>query len=120
MNVLTNRPNSLLTADVQLYFRDIYDHVLRINDALDTYRDLLSSTMDAYLTQVSNRLGSTTKALSVVATMSLPFVVVSGMWGMNFSTIPLSGWPHGFWVLLVVQLGLGGLLLLYLRRRGLL
>ncbi len=120
MNVLTNRPSSLLTTDVQLYFRDIYDHVLRINDALDTYRDLLSSTMDAYLTQVSNRLGSTTKALSVVATMSLPFVVVSGMWGMNFSRIPLSGWPHGFWVLLVVQLGLGGLLLLYLRRRRLL
>ncbi len=119
MNVLTNRPSSLLTPDVQLYFRDIYDHVLRINDALDTYRDLLSSTMDAYLTQVSNRLGATTKALSVVATMSLPFVVVSGMWGMNFSTIPLSGWPHGFWLLLVVQLGLGCLLLFYLRRRGL-
>ena len=120
MNVLTNRPSSLLTPDVQLYFRDIYDHVLRINDSLDTYRDLLSSTMDSYLTQVSNRLGATTKALSVVATMSLPFVVVSGMWGMNFSTIPMSGWPQGFWILLVVQLGLGGLLLLYLRRRRLL
>lgn len=117
MNVLTNRPSALLTPDVQLYFRDIYDHVLRINDSLDTYRDLLSSTMDSYLTQVSNRLGSTTKALSVLATMSIPFVVVSGMWGMNFEHIPFSGWPHGFWVLLVVQLGLGGLLLLYLRSK---
>lgn len=117
MNVLTNRPNTLLTPEVQIYFRDIYDHVLRINDALDTYRELLSSTMDSYLTQVSNRLGTTTKALSVVATMSLPFVVVSGMWGMNFSHIPMSAWPHGFWVLLVVQLGLGVLLLYYLRRR---
>lgn len=117
MNVLTNRPSTLLTPDVQLYFRDIYDHVLRINDALDTYRDLLSSTMDSYLTQVSNRLGATTKALSVVATMSLPFVVVSGMWGMNFSKIPLSGWPYGFWALLVGQLGLGLLLLLFLRHR---
>ena len=117
MNVLTNRPSLLLTPDVQLYFRDIYDHVLRINDALDTYRDLLSSTMDAYLTQVSNRLGVATKALSVIATMSLPFVVVSGMWGMNFSKIPLSGWPFGFWALLVGQLCLGGLLLLFLRYR---
>ena len=117
LNILTNRPNALLTADVQLYFRDIYDHVLRINDALDTYRELLSSTMDSYLTQVSNRLGSTTKALSVVATMSLPFVVVSGMWGMNFSHIPLSSWPQGFWILLVAQLALGLALLFYLRRR---
>lgn len=120
MNVLTNRPTMLLTPDAQLYFRDIYDHVLRINDTLDTYRDLLSSTMDAYLTQVSNRLAFSTKALSVVATMSLPFVVVSGMWGMNFSHIPLSGWPHGFWLLLVGQLLLGAVLLYYLRRKRLL
>lgn len=117
LNILTNRPSTLLTPEVQLYFRDIYDHVLRINDSLDTYRELLSSTMDSYLTQVSNRLGSTTKALSVVATMSLPFVVVSGMWGMNFTRIPLSGWPHGFWLLLVVQLSLGGMLLFFLRWR---
>lgn len=119
MNVLTNRPTMLLTPDAQLYFRDIYDHVLRINDTLDTYRDLLSSTMDAYLTQVSNRLAFSTKALSVVATLSLPFVVVSGMWGMNFSTIPLSNWPHGFWVLLVGQLALGAVLLYFLRRKRL-
>lgn len=120
MNVLTNRPSALLTPDVQLYFRDIYDHVLRINDSLDTYRDLLSGTMDAYLSQVSNRLAASTKGLSLVATMSLPFVVVSGMWGMNFAKIPLSGWPHGFWVLLIVQLGLGAALLYFLRRRRLL
>ena len=63
MNILTNRPNSLLTSETQVYFRDIYDHVLRINDSLDTYRELLSSTMDSYLNQVSNRLGTATKAL---------------------------------------------------------
>ena len=119
LNVLTNRPNTLLTPEVQLYFRDIYDHVLRINDALDTYRELLSSTMDSYLTQVSNNLAKSTKGLSLVATMSLPFVVVSGMWGMNFSKIPLSNWPHGFWLLLVVQVLLGLALLFFLRRRRL-
>jgi len=120
MNVLTNRPSTLLTPDVQIYFRDIYDHVLRINDSLDTYRDLLSSTMDSYLTQVSNRLGATTKALSVVATMSIPFVVVSGMWGMNVSKIPFATWPHGFMTLLFVQLALGLTLLAFLRWRKLL
>lgn len=120
MNILTNRPSGLLTSDVQIYFRDIYDHVLRINDALDNYRDLLSSTMDAYLTQVSNRLGTATKALSVVATMSLPFVVVSGMWGMNFTNIPLSSWPHGFTLLVFIQLLLGFALLAMLRWRKLL
>jgi len=119
-NVLTNRPSTLLTPDAQVYFRDIYDHVLRINDSLETYRELLSNTLDSYLTQVSNRLGSVTKALSVGATIALPFVVVSGMWGMNFDEIPLAHTSHGFWTMLVVQLGLGGLLLLFLKWRKLL
>lgn len=119
-NVLTNRPSALLTPDAQVYFRDIYDHVLRINDSLETYRELLSNTLDSYLTQVSNRLGTVTKALSVVATISVPFVVVSGMWGMNFDEIPLAHTSHGFWTMLVLQLALGGLLLVFLRWRKLL
>ncbi|MFL5593520.1 MAG: magnesium transporter CorA family protein, partial [Gemmatimonadaceae bacterium] len=60
LSVLTNRPSTLLTPDTQVYFRDIYDHVLRIYDSLETYRELLGSTMDSYLTQVSNRLGMAT------------------------------------------------------------
>jgi len=116
-NVLTNRPSNLLTPDTQLYFRDVYDHVLRINDSLENYRELLSSVMDSYLTQVSNRLGMVTKGLSVVATLSVPFVVISGMWGMNFQRIPLSDHPYGFWIMLVLQLAVGGVLIALLRSR---
>lgn len=118
-NVLTNRPSQFLPTDVQLYFRDIYDHVLRINDSLETYRDLLSSTLESYLSQVSNRLGQVTKGLTVVATLSVPFVVVSGMWGMNFERLPLQQTPGGFEIMLVVQLALGVGLLWVLKRRGL-
>jgi magnesium transporter len=118
--VLTNRPSTLMTLDTQIYFRDIYDHILRINDALETYRELLSNTLDSYLTQVSNRLGSITKTLSVVATITLPFIIVSGMWGMNFEHIPLSHTSHGFWTMLVAQLVLGALLLIGLKWRKLL
>ncbi len=107
LSVLTNRPSTLLAPDTQVYFRDIYDHVLRIYDSLETYRELLSSTMDSYLTQVSNRLGMATKALGIVATVTLPFVVVSGMWGMNFEHIPLHSHPHGFMILVFAQLALG-------------
>jgi len=114
-NVLANRPSALLAPDVQVYFRDIYDHNLRIIESLDTFRELLSSTLDSYLSQVSNRLGSVTKALSVVATISIPFVVVSGMWGMNFRDIPWSSSPHAFWYMLALQLGVAALLLVILR-----
>ncbi|HEX9084240.1 MAG TPA: magnesium transporter CorA family protein [Gemmatimonadaceae bacterium] len=120
LSVLTNRPSTLLTPDTQIYFRDIYDHVLRIYDSLETFRDLLSSTLDSYLTQVSNRLGMATKALSVVATVTLPFVVVSGMWGMNFERIPLHSNPHGFMILVLAQLALGLTILAGLKWRKLL
>lgn len=119
-NVLTNRPSSLMAPETQIYFRDIHDHVLRIYDSLETYRDLLSSTMDSYLTQVSNRLTMATKALGVVATFTLPFVVVSGMWGMNFEHVPLSSHPYGFMILLLAQLGLGLAILAGLKWRNLL
>jgi magnesium transporter len=76
--------------------------------------------MEAYLTQVSNRLGMVTKGLSVIATLSVPFVVVSGMWGMNFAHIPLADNPLGFWLMLVLQLGIGaGLLVLPFWRKWL-
>ncbi|HEY3112410.1 MAG TPA: magnesium/cobalt transporter CorA [Gemmatimonadaceae bacterium] len=120
LSVLTNRPSTLLTPDIQVYYRDIYDHVLRIYDSLETYRELLSSTLDSYLTQVSNRLGMATKALGVVATVTLPFVVVSGMWGMNFEHIPLHGHPHGFMILVLAQLALGLTILAGLKWRKLL
>lgn len=118
-NVLTNRPSSYLTPEIQLYYRDIYDHILRINDTLDTYRDLLSSTMESYLSQVSNNLGKVTQGLTVVATMSVPFVVVSGMWGMNFGKIPLASHPWGFEIMLVVQLAIGVAMVWLLRRKRL-
>ena len=118
-NILTNRPSKLLSPDSQIYFRDIYDHVLRINDSIETFRDLASSVLDSYLTQVSNRLGRITKGLSVIATLSIPFVVISGMWGMNFQHIPLFDHPHAFWWMLGAQVGLGVILLLVLRLRKL-
>ena len=76
--------------------------------------------MESYLTQVSNRMGGVTKGLAVIGTMSIPFVVISGMWGMNFERVPLSHSPGGFWWMMILQLALGFLLLLALRWRGLL
>ena len=120
LNQLTNRPTELISASTQLYFRDVYDHVLRINDSLDAYRELLASTLDSYLSQVSNRFAQASKALGVVATVTLPYVIVSGMWGMNFDRVPLAHHPYGFWILVGVQLCISAVILLTLRRRGIL
>jgi magnesium transporter len=115
LSQLTNRPSRFLPPDAQLYFRDVYDHMLRITDALDSYRDLLSSTLDSYLTQVSNRLGSVSKGLAVVGALSVPFVVIAGVYGMNFEFIPLSHHRYGFEIMVGFQFLLAGVLLAGMR-----
>jgi magnesium transporter len=73
-----------LEADSRNYFRDVYDHAIRISDQIDSYRDLLAGTRDAYLSVVSNRLNQITKQLTVVATVFLPLSFIVGFFGQNF------------------------------------
>jgi magnesium transporter len=73
-----------LEADSRNYFRDVYDHAIRISDQIDAYRDLLAGTRDAYLSVVSNRLNQITKQLTVVATIFLPLSFIVGFFGQNF------------------------------------
>jgi magnesium transporter len=73
-----------LEADSRNYFRDVYDHAIRISDQIDSYRDLLAGTRDAYLSVVSNRLNQITKQLTVVATIFLPLSFLVGFFGQNF------------------------------------
>jgi magnesium transporter len=117
LSQLTNRPSRFLPPEAQLYFRDVYDHMLRITDALDSYRDLISSTLDSYLTQVSNRLGTVSKGLAVVGALSVPFVVIAGVYGMNFEFIPLAHHRYGFEIMVGFQFLLAGLLLLGMHRK---
>jgi magnesium transporter len=73
-----------LQADSREYFRDVYDHTIRISEQIDSFRDLLSGSRDAYLSTVSNRLNQITTQLTVVATIFLPLSFVVGFFGQNF------------------------------------
>lgn len=96
LNVLTNRPHACIASTAQIYFRDVYDHTIRVVESIESIRDLLTTVLDTYLTQASNRMNQVMKSLSVVATISLPLVVIGGVFGMNFDVIPLSHHPLGF------------------------
>lgn len=73
-----------LQADSREYFRDVYDHAIPISEQIDSFRDLLSGSRDAYLSTVSNRLNQITTQLTVVATIFLPLSFVVGFSGQNF------------------------------------
>lgn len=102
------------------WFRDVYDHLLRISEAIDSYRDLLSGALDVYLSTVSNRLSQISKQLTVVATIFLPLTFVTGFFGQNFGTLvrhintPAAFWGYGIGSMVVSGL----LLLLWFKRSG--
>jgi magnesium transporter len=89
-----------LEADSRNYFRDVYDHAIRISDQIDSYRDLLAGTRDAYLSVVSNRLNQITKQLTIVATIFLPLSFIVGFFGQNFKWLVVNiDSAAAFWAL---------------------
>ena len=79
-----------------IYFRDVYDHMFRISETIDVDRDLMSSTMDAYLSVVANRTNETMKVLTIFSAIMLPLSLIAGVYGMNFEHMPELKWLHGY------------------------
>ena len=110
-----------LELDERDYFRDIYDHLIRISDLIDSYRDLLSGATDLYLSTVSNRQNDVMKQLTVIATIFLPLGFITGFFGQNFGflvthllTGELTFWLVGVGSMVATCIGL----LVFFRRKG--
>lgn len=116
-NALSRRDYPYIDARTAVYFRDIHDHLVRAYEMIDSYRDLVANTLDAYLAVTSNRLGQVMKQLTIIATIFMPLSFLTGFFGMNFTTIPFDRW----WLLLSALLIMAGMpvaMLLYFLRRG--
>jgi len=108
-------------SDDKLYFRDLYDELIRTSEMVDAYRDLLSGTTDLYLSTVANRQGEVNRQLTIIATIFLPLSFFTGFFGQNFSLLTNSFINHGwtFWVfgvglLVASTVGFG----IFFRRKG--
>jgi magnesium transporter len=109
-----------MTTDSERYFRDLYDHLMRISELVDSYRDLMSGALDTHLSTVSNRLNVVMKQLTIIATVFLPVTYLTGFFGQNF------GWLTGhinatatFFLLgVALQVALVGGLMWFFHRRG--
>lgn len=124
LNVLTRDDNNTVTPPVRHYLRDCYDHVVMLIDTVETYREMASDLMDAYMSAVSNRLNSVMKVLTVIATLFMPLTFIVGVYGMNFRTdvsrwnMPELTWRYGYplcWAVMVATV-IG--MLLYFRKLG--
>jgi len=97
INEMTSRNFPLVENDTLPYLRDVYDHLIRLSDMLDSYRDILTGALDVHLSAVSNRLNEVMKRLALVATIFMPLSFITGFWGMNFAALPVAShiWMWG-------------------------
>ncbi len=115
---LSRDPFAVIDPRVQIYFRDVYDHLVRITDLAESYREHLTATLEAHLSMVSNRLNEVMKVLTVIATIVLPLSLIAGIYGMNFKFMPELQWRYGYPFILGLMAAVAGGMLYWFRRKG--
>ena len=118
MLVAIQRNESPLIEDkTQVYFRDLYDHVIRVTETIETYRELISGMLDIYLSSVSNKMNEVMKVLTVFATIFIPLTFIVGIYGMNFEFMPELKWHWAYPALWGVFIIVPTLLLYYFKKK---
>jgi magnesium transporter len=116
---LGRREFGVISEPLAYRFRDVYDHLVRLNEEAMFLQDRIASLLDAHLSTVSNQLNGVMKVLTVITTTFMPLTFITGLYGMNVG-LPLWGLSEGqvFWLLLVVMLSISATMLVLFRRRG--
>jgi magnesium transporter len=108
----------LIPDDMRPFYRDVYDHLVRVVDLSESYRDLISGSLEAYLSVVSNRLNEIMKVLTIFSAIMLPLTFIAGVYGMNFDNMPELHSRYGYFTVLVIMIFVAVAMLLFFRRRG--
>ncbi|MFM2093948.1 MAG: Magnesium transport protein CorA [Planctomycetota bacterium] len=96
VSALLRESTPLITDTTRVYLRDCYDHVIQINDLVETYRELSADLRDLYMSSVSNRINETMRVLTIIATIFIPVTFIASVYGMNFEYLPELKWRYGY------------------------
>lgn len=117
LNQLSNRDIPVIAEARRLYFRDVYDHTIRVTDELDTHRELAGGVLDAYLSSVNNSLSEVMKRLTAITAVLAGVGAAAGIFGMSEASSALDlPAPLGFWLVVAVVVAIGVIVFVYFRR----
>lgn len=114
---LAKKDYSFISRKAVPYFRDIYDNSVRLADSIESCRDAIGNTFEAYMSSVSNSTNETMKVLSIISTIGLPLTAISGIYGTNFKNLPGSDHPIGFWIMLTAMILFITVMIVYFKKR---
>ena len=117
INNMIRSETTLINPASDIYLRDLSDHVTRIIDTVETYRDLLSGIMDIYLSTNANKMNEVMKVLTIMSSIFIPVTFIAGVYGMNFDNMPELHTKNGYFVTWGVMITLIIGLLIYFRRK---
>jgi magnesium transporter len=100
---LSRAESPYLRESTRIFFRDVYDHVIQIADTVETLREMVSASLDIYLSSVSNRLNAVMRVLTVITTIFMPLSFIASIYGMNFEHMPELTWRWGYPLILGVM-----------------
>ncbi|MGI8836507.1 MAG: magnesium/cobalt transporter CorA [Pyrinomonadaceae bacterium] len=115
-NTMLRREQPIFPRETHVYFQDVFDHLIRVADTIDSLRDMLSSTMDAYLSVSGNRMNKIMKRLTSISTILMSVTLVAGIYGMNFVFMPELRWRFGYVYALLSMVVVGLALYVYLKK----
>jgi magnesium transporter len=115
-NTLIRREQPLFSRETLVYFQDVFDHLIRVADTIDVLRDMLSSTMDAYLSMSGNRMNIVMKRLTSISTILMSVTLIASIYGMNFDYMPELKARFGYVGALLVMVAVGVAIYTYFRR----
>jgi len=108
---------SLISGNMLVYFRDVYEHSIQIMDSVETLRDMISGMLDIYLSGISNRMNDIMKVLTIISTVFIPPTFIAGLYGMNFRWMPELSWPWGYPLALLLMLGSTLAMLVFFKKK---
>jgi len=114
---LEKEESPLIQESTKIFLGDVYDHTIEVIETVETFRDMLSSMLDIYLTSVSNKMNEVMKVLTIIATIFIPLTFITGIYGMNFRHMPELGLRWGYPMVCIVMIGIGVLMLIYFRKK---
>lgn len=103
LNVLSRRDYDYINEKTALYFRDVYDHLIRISDMTDTLREIVTNAMEGYLSVVSNNLNFIMKRLTAITVVIMLPTLIASVYGMNVINLPFAQEKSGFWEIMAVM-----------------
>jgi magnesium transporter len=99
------------------FYRDVYDHFARVTELVDSYRELVTSLLEAQFSMQSNRMNEIMKRLTIISTIMLPLSLIAGIYGMNFKHMPELEWLYGYPAALTLMLVVAGSILVFFRKK---